>query len=277
MSQRRTNGKSWTSSPNSPANNTAKGRTTPIRSRRRRRGRNRSASGGQSFFTTETRDETSSIGTIDSYESNNQHALDGFDVPTWDAFQQIQDHSGNDDRGARDARPSIKPVQTPPVLKPPSQPNTPEQTSFKPPLLSPPSGPLNANLPPQTRCGSRDDRRGSGSQVSGVGTNTGIPVVLTTLDTAPPFAAPPATAAEVIVGGITIRVRLIDQASHGIVDPTFEKTQSKKAPGSKDDRWFKDNKRRIMWVLNVNDSNYNIVLTHSQMSGKKTLTVNGVR
>ena len=127
--------------------------------------------------------------------------------------------------------------------------------------------------------------------------------------TSPPFAAKAGSSAEVTVGSTIIRARLIDQSLHSVVDPTSPAPGSG-GPGPRDasaaaaaattppplgavgaagpaprpqpananaDEWFRDNKRRIMWVLNANDSSYNILLTHSLLSGKKALSVNGVK
>ena len=86
-----------------------------------------------------------------------------------------------------------------------------------------------------------------------------------------------ANSEEITIGSTMIRARLIDPKMHEIMDPGMkdrikEKKQLKAEDGV---GWFKDVKKRMMVVLNVNDSNYNIVLEHGKVSGKKSLTING--
>ena len=82
----------------------------------------------------------------------------------------------------------------------------------------------------------------------------------------------------------SIRARLIEEAFHKIVDPSLKKDpnakKEKKGGGrkgstSKSSWGFYDGKKRIMWVVNIGDSTYNITLEHGVLSGKKTLSING--
>ena len=82
---------------------------------------------------------------------------------------------------------------------------------------------------------------------------------------------------EITIGSTMIRARLIEPKMHEIVDPGLkermeEKKQLKAEEGA---GWFKDVKKRMMVLLIVNDSNYNVVLEHGKVSGKKSLTING--
>lgn len=97
-------------------------------------------------------------------------------------------------------------------------------------------------------------------------------------DRANPYAERKApTSAEITISGVIIRARLISQEFQEVVDPELKSREAQKqiAKGNDNDGWFKDTKKRIMWVLNVNDHNYNIVLFHSTISGKKSISING--
>ncbi|GMH48836.1 hypothetical protein TL16_g00387 [Triparma laevis f. inornata] len=97
-------------------------------------------------------------------------------------------------------------------------------------------------------------------------------------DRANPYAERKApTSAEITISGVIIRARLISQEFQEVVDPELKSREAERqtAKGNGNDGWFKDTKKRIMWVLNVNDHNYNIVLFHSTISGKKSISING--
>ena len=89
---------------------------------------------------------------------------------------------------------------------------------------------------------------------------------------------------ELTYGDTKIRARLIKQDFHDIVDPTLKKKNSGKPQDSADQSeesksgggWgFSDKEKRIMWVVIINNSTYNITLEHGTLSGKKRLTING--
>ena len=97
-------------------------------------------------------------------------------------------------------------------------------------------------------------------------------------DRANPYAERKAlTSAEITVAGVIIRARLISEEFQEVVDPALKDREAQKqlAKGNDGDGWFKETKKRIMWVLNVQDHNYNIVLFHSTISGKKSISING--
>ena len=66
------------------------------------------------------------------------------------------------------------------------------------------------------------------------------------------------------------------------MDPTLKKKNSGKPQDNQSEEsksgggWgFSDKEKRIMWVVIINNSTYNITLEHGTLSGKKRLTING--
>jgi hypothetical protein len=72
------------------------------------------------------------------------------------------------------------------------------------------------------------------------------------------------TSVEITLGDTVIRARTIDQGFHSMVDPTL--TEKKKGGF--------DQTKRLMFVVCINDHNYNVILEHKTVSGGKVLKVN---
>ncbi|GMH90701.1 hypothetical protein TrVE_jg5981 [Triparma verrucosa] len=198
-------------------------------------------------------DKSSSIGTIDS--------LDFQGLQVWDRLGRDVDQTMEQDEHQYETADEVK-----------------AQSSGRK-LLAAPSGEdleyedYTARRKSLGESGNEEDIKKATSRVP---TNTSP--AMSWADRVNPYAERKAlTSAEITVAGVIIRARLISEEFQEVVDPALKDREAQKqlAKGNDGDGWFKETKKRIMWVLNVQDHNYNIVLFHSTISGKKSISING--